>query len=115
MATDPLAHLMLTTAGFCRIVEKMRSFGIPWVALGGGGYNIANVARAWTLAFGIMCGIDLPDMIPDTCVGTFRKYGWDQLTLRDKEVHFIDDATTQLWAEEKVRYIKKKVFPFYDL
>ncbi len=115
MATDPLAHLMLTTGGFCKMVEKMRFFGIPWIALGGGGYNISNVARAWTLAFGIMCGVDLPDEIPVTCLDTLRRYGFEGTALRDKERIPGDDLTARRWAGEKVRYIQEKVFPIHGI
>ena len=115
MATDPLTHLMLTTDGFCRMVERMRSFGILWIALGGGGYNISNVARAWALAFGIMCGIDLPDEIPVQCLSTLKKYGFEGTRLRDKGKIVGDDANTQKWAEKKVRYIQKKVFPIHGI
>ncbi len=117
MATDPLAHLMLTTEGFCTMVEKMRSFGIPWIALGGGGYNIANVARAWTLAFGILCGIEVPDHIPDAFLSVLRRYGFEGTTVRDhgSGVERGEDATARKWAEEKVRYIHEKIFPFHDL
>jgi len=115
MATDPLAHLMLTTEGFCRIVERIRNFGIPCVALGGGGYNVANVARAWTLAFAIMCGIDLPDEIPESFIRTSRRYGFEGHTLRDKEKDIGDEVTVRKWAEEKVRYIQEKVFPVFHL
>jgi len=119
MATDPLAHLMLTTEGYCTMVKKMRSFGIPWIALGGGGYNIANVARAWTLAFGILCGIEIPDNIPDVSCGMLRKYGFEGTTLRDHGSEALgqrgEDVTTRKWAEEKVRYIHERIFPFHDL
>ena len=85
--------------------------------MGGGGYNIANVARAWTLAFGILCGIEIPDNIPDTFLSMLRKYGFEGTTLRDhgSEVMRGDDATVRRWAEEKVRYIHEKIFPFHDL
>lgn len=115
MATDPLAHLMLTTEGFCRMVERIRSFGIPWVALGGGGYNISNVARAWTLAFSVMCGIELPDEVPEPCLSALRRYGFEGSTLRDKEKDLGDEVTIRKWAEEKVRFIQEKVFPLYDI
>ncbi|MBI3079824.1 MAG: zinc-ribbon domain containing protein, partial [candidate division NC10 bacterium] len=37
--TDPLAHLTLTIQGFRRAVEVLRGCDLPWVALGGGGYD----------------------------------------------------------------------------
>ncbi len=61
---DPLAHLKLTTAGYVALVRAFRQMAKPWLALGGGGYNIHTVARAWTLAYGIMSGQEFPDEIP---------------------------------------------------
>jgi len=64
-ATDPLTHLQLTTNGFIDMVKGFRDLGLPWVALGGGGYDVTNVARAWSLAFGVMAGIELPAGLPE--------------------------------------------------
>lgn len=61
---DPLAHLSLTTRGFLHAVQAIRDWGRPLVALGGGGYNPGVVARAWTLAFGCLARVDLPDTLP---------------------------------------------------
>lgn len=62
--TDPLTHLGLTTNGFEKMVAAFKSFSLPWVALGGGGYDLSNVARAWSLAWAIMNGVDPPKTIP---------------------------------------------------
>ncbi len=62
--TDPLTHLSLTTNSFEKMVETFRSFNLPWVALGGGGYDLSNVARSWTLAWAIMNGVNAPNTIP---------------------------------------------------
>lgn len=62
--TDPLSHLNVTTNGFCEVVRTIASLSPRWVALGGGGYDIANVARAWTLAWAVMNGVDAPAVIP---------------------------------------------------
>jgi acetoin utilization protein AcuC len=62
--TDPLTHLSLTTNSFEKMVETFRSFNLPWVALGGGGYDLSNVARAWTLAWAIMNGVRASETIP---------------------------------------------------
>jgi len=56
---DPLANLSLTTKGFCSAVKFFKELGLPWVALGGGGYHQVNVARAWTLAWSIMLDREL--------------------------------------------------------
>ena len=62
---DPLAHLQLTTAAFGAVVRSFRAMDLPWVAMGGGGYNVNTVARAWTLAYGIMSDQAFADAIPD--------------------------------------------------
>jgi acetoin utilization protein AcuC len=61
---DPLAALELTTNGFCKTIDYLTKEGPAWVALGGGGYNPPGVARAWTMAWAIMNGVDLPDDLP---------------------------------------------------
>lgn len=57
-ATDPLTHLNLTTHGFEELVKSFRSMALPWIALGGGGYDMSNVVRGWTLAWAIINGIE---------------------------------------------------------
>lgn len=61
---DVLANLRMSLRGFERAAERFRSLGVPWLALGGGGYDVANVVRAWTLAWGVMLDEALPDAIP---------------------------------------------------
>jgi len=63
--SDPITNLSLTTNGFEAMVKEFRSMGLPWVALGGGGYDIGNCARAWTLAWGIMNGVKVPELMPE--------------------------------------------------
>lgn len=73
-ATDPLASLALTTAGYREAYRDLHalaheSAGGRWVATGGGGYDWARVVpRAWTLAFAEMAGVaeTLPDELPAT-------------------------------------------------
>ena len=67
MRSDPITHLQLTTNAFEEMVKSFKGMGIPWVALGGGGYDMANVARCWALAWAIMAGKEvdgLPDIDP---------------------------------------------------
>jgi acetoin utilization protein AcuC len=61
---DLLANLRMSLRGFERAVERFRAVGAPWLALGGGGYDVPNVVRAWTLTWSAMLGETLPDEIP---------------------------------------------------
>ena len=62
---DPLAYLELTTHGFIKAIAYLTEEAPAWVALGGGGYNPANVARAWTLAWATMNHVELPNELPE--------------------------------------------------
>ena len=66
---DPLTHLSLTTQGFNLAVQKLGGLGAEigkWVAVGGGGYDLSAVARAWTMALATMANFDLPDEVPES-------------------------------------------------
>jgi acetoin utilization protein AcuC len=68
--TDPLAHLALITDDYMAIGARLHQLahtlsGGKWVALGGGGYQIATVVpRAWTIYFAELCGAELPPELP---------------------------------------------------
>jgi acetoin utilization protein AcuC len=110
--SDPLAHLNLTTNGFCRAVKVIQSLSPKWVALGGGGYDIANVARTWTLAWAIMNGIDAPDEIPGSFLRQYHGAGFPGRKLRD-EPSVIEGRKKEAMKKEVDRvivYIKEHVF-----
>lgn len=89
MMRDPLAHLRLTTKSFIHILGRVRElYGGPIMATGGGGYEMDTVARAWTLAWGILTGRDVPDDLPEGYLKERARYGATgvgQMTLRDPE------------------------------
>jgi len=62
--SDPLTHLSVTTNGFEEVLRMIREIAPRWVALGGGGYDVGNVARAWALAWAVMNELDVPEEMP---------------------------------------------------
>ncbi len=82
-ATDPLANLELTTVGFEAMVRRIAGLSPRLVALGGGGYQLANVARGWTLAWGIVSGQPVPDLIPEQVREPLRREGHRSDRMRD--------------------------------
>lgn len=64
---DPLAHLLLSSQGWMRAVEKLLALAgdKPIVVTGGGGYNIRTVARLWTMVTAVCAGIELDDVVPE--------------------------------------------------
>jgi len=61
---DPLAELDLTTQGQLAVVQRLARLAPHWLALGGGGYNLDVVPRAWTLALALMAEADPPLELP---------------------------------------------------
>lgn len=89
-ATDPITHLTLTTNGFEEMIRVFKSLDIPLLALGGGGYELSNVARAWTLAFAEICNVDIPDPLVEPFVSP--SLGIRIERLRDARVSLVAGA-----------------------
>ena len=58
-ATDPLTHLRMTNNGYIEAVSTLHSAFPRIVALGGGGYNMGDVVRGWTLLWAELAGVEL--------------------------------------------------------
>ena len=110
--SDPITHLQLTSRGYTEIIREFARLEIPWLALGGGGYDVGAVARCWSLAYGVMLGVDWPDRVPDNFANRFD--GQHNLrNLRDT-VALDVPAEVRLEArrqvEEAVAAIKGEIF-----
>ncbi|RKP39010.1 histone deacetylase Rpd3 [Dimargaris cristalligena] len=64
LAGDRLGCFNLSMHGHAACVEFMRSFNVPLVVVGGGGYTIRNVARTWTYETAVCLGIEPDPMLP---------------------------------------------------
>lgn len=107
---DPLAHLNYTNNGFCEAVKKMKEIAPKWVALGGGGYDVANVARAWTLAWAVMNDFDIPDAIPGDFLAKYPTEGFLSGKIRD-EIYTERGREKEKMREEVervVRFLKER-------
>lgn len=111
--TDPLTNLEITTYSYGWMLSKIKRLKIPWVALGGGGYDMMNTARAWTLAWAIMNNVKLNPRLPAAFIDTIKPLGYRNRVLLDA-MHWADEAerTLALTAVEKsIARIKATVFP----
>jgi len=61
---DRLGCFNLTLKGHAECVKYVKSFGLPTLVLGGGGYTIRNVARCWTYETATLLGADISNSIP---------------------------------------------------
>jgi acetoin utilization protein AcuC len=61
---DPLARFQLRAQDWLEGVRLAGSFGLPTVALGGGGYDLTTVPRMWTAAVLALSDMEIPSTIP---------------------------------------------------
>ena len=62
---DPLTHLMVSTQAREHVVRQFAATKWPWVVMGGGGYSLDAVRRAWSIEFLIMLGAPVPADLHD--------------------------------------------------
>ena len=110
---DPLTNLHLSILGYERVLKRIKDLAPRWVALGGGGYNISNVARAWTLAWAVMNGIELKEDLPKSFSEEAEKMGVEERELRGSlrtPLHG-QNKENRMEMERVVHYVKETVFP----
>lgn len=110
---DPLTNLDLTIYGFESVVKKIKEISPKWLALGGGGYNIYNVAKAWTLCWAIMNGIELDENLPESFIKKLEEFGEKDKYLRGEKIIYDPFRVEETRKELKrvVDYIKERIFP----
>lgn len=64
LSGDRLGCFNLSVKGHAECVEFVRSFNVPTLVLGGGGYTLRNVPRCWTYETAVMLGEDVKDELP---------------------------------------------------
>jgi acetoin utilization protein AcuC len=111
---DPITHLQLTVQGYTEAVRELARLSPGrWLALGGGGYDIPAVIRAWTSAFWVMLDREPPDQVPDAYAGL---RGVTRLT--DPGSPTVDPGVEQearRHAEATVARLRRLVFPAHGL
>ena len=111
---DPLTHLQLSVQGFGEVVSELgKESPGKWLALGGGGYDLAAVMRGWTLAFSTMADVSLPNDIPLTMQTAYGIRSLKDVDLPQRDLRQRSDALR--FAEESVAAVKRTIFPFHGL
>jgi acetoin utilization protein AcuC len=110
---DPLTNLHLSIWGYEKILKKIKALAPRWVALGGGGYNISNVARAWTLAWAVMNGVELQEDLPESFLEEAERKGIEGRKLRGRLRTPLPSQSEEnrVEMERVVHYLKETVFP----
>ncbi len=110
---DPLTNLRLSIRGYEKVLKRIKDLAPRWVALGGGGYNISNVARAWTLAWAVMNGIELKEELPESYLKEAMRMGIEEKELRGRlkiPLHS-QNKENRMEMERVVHTIKESILP----
>ncbi|HEV8474487.1 MAG TPA: acetoin utilization protein AcuC [Methylomirabilota bacterium] len=115
--TDPLTHLALDVQGFARAVERIVAMAPKLVALGGGGYDLRNVARMWTVAWAVLNGVTLPPTLPEAFGDDLHRYGFASPALWDDVVELPDELRRAVsdYVDRQVDAVQQTIFPVHGL
>ena len=111
--TDPLTRLEVTTHSYGYIMRKLKALKLPWVALGGGGYDLLNTSRAWTIAWAEMNGVHPTPRLPASFIARIAPLGYPHRTLIDA-MHWSEDEERNRalhGVEKSIAAIRRTVFP----
>ncbi|ODV79360.1 histone deacetylase [Suhomyces tanzawaensis NRRL Y-17324] len=64
LSGDRLGCFNLSMQGHANCINFVKSFNIPMMVLGGGGYTMRNVARTWAFELGLLNDVLLPTELP---------------------------------------------------
>jgi acetoin utilization protein AcuC len=114
LLVDLMSHLSLTNNSYAEAVKVIEAISPRCIVLGGGGYHLNSVSRAWCLAWAVMNGVEPPDEYAGTIggmmVGTEFVEGGG---LRDRHAYTTGPLKAELRKEVVglTEYIEKTVFP----
>ena len=99
---DRLGCFNLTLKGHANCVQFVKSFGIPVLVLGGGGYTIKNVARLWTYETSVLVGEEIADTIP------YNDF-YEQYKMNNYKLHLTPTAQVNKNTKERLDMVLGRV------
>ena len=115
--TDPLTHLAMSVQGFAAAVARIVALAPRLVALGGGGYDVQNVARAWTAAWAAMNEVELSQQLPASFADDVKRFSFRTPELWDPPFEIAEDTQrwTREYADQQVAALRRTIFPRHGL
>ena len=111
---DPITHVRLTVQGYTQVVRELAALSPGrWLALGGGGYDVGAVMRAWARAYGVMLGHEWPEAAPPEFAVTHGVVRFDD----PEPPPLPSDVMGRVrgYAEASVAALRREVFPLHGL
>eukprot|EP01135_Chromosphaera_perkinsii_P009188 Nk52_evm23s1671 gene=Nk52_evmTU23s1671 len=103
LAGDRLGQFNLSIKGHAECVRFVKSFGIPLLLLGGGGYTIRNVARCWTYETAV--ALDTPISMTLPYNDYFEYYSPD---------YILNNRTTNMTNKNSNEYLEKMKMKLFE-
>lgn len=98
LGADRLGCFNLTLKGHAECVSYVKSFGVPTLVLGGGGYTIRNVARCWAYETAVLLDKEISNDIP------FNDYY--EFYAPDYELHLQPEPMENLNTKESLDIVR---------
>jgi acetoin utilization protein AcuC len=110
--TDPLSHVGISLQAFARAVRRLRELCGRWIALGGGGYDLTNVARGWTAVWAIMNDREPPASLPEAFLARQKQLGFRDAPFMDGPAIVDGSYRARAWegVRDEVQRLKRLVF-----
>lgn len=99
---DRLGCFNLTVKGHAKCLDFVKTFNVPVLMLGGGGYTIRNVARCWTYETAVALGQEIPNELPYN--DYFEYFG------PDFKLHISPSNMTNQNTPEYLHKIRQRLF-----
>ena len=99
LAGDPLAQFCLTNNVYADVIGRLLEFDKPILATGGGGYDVGNTVRAWSLCWLALCGVEEQ--------GELRE---EMIEVDAGQCEMVDSVVASVIDE-----VKKNLFSFHGL
>jgi acetoin utilization protein AcuC len=115
--TDPLSHVGISLTAFVEMVRRLKELCGRWVALGGGGYDLRNVPRAWAAAWAIMNDREPPALLPESFLVRHKEVGFTDAAFMDVPAVTTGSTKARAWeaVREEVGRLKRLVFPRHGM
>ena len=116
---DPITHLRLTVQGHAAVVSRLNELAAEcgrWLAVGGGGYDLGAVARAWTVDLAIMAGVALPPELPPEITDAVP--GSPAMTTYADDIEPNDELIemqVHAFNDRSVEQVRELIFPHFGL
>ncbi|ELQ76408.1 Histone deacetylase complex, catalytic component RPD3 [Trachipleistophora hominis] len=106
LGEDRLGCFNLSVQGHGACVEYLKSFNKKMLVVGGGGYTLKNVVRAWTYETSVLVGVEIPGDIPQ---GTYTEYFQPSNSLFPDFKRKYENENTKSYLDSVTGYIHNVV------